>query len=51
MGVPKQLQNEEKNSIENLFSDFLIWGHLGILKWFQKGTQRPASRLNVWPNV
>jgi hypothetical protein len=32
-----------------LFFSFL--GHLGTLKWTQKGTQMPAIGLEVWPNV
>ena len=30
---------------------FSVLGHLGTPKWTQKGTQRPASERDVWPNV
>jgi hypothetical protein len=38
---------------QNRFSSFFFpcWGHLGTLKWTQKGTQRPACRWDLWPNV
>jgi hypothetical protein len=28
-----------------------FWGHLGTLKWTQKGIQRFASGWHIWPNV
>jgi hypothetical protein len=42
-------RNGPKQPENSLFC--AVFGHLGTPKWTQKGTQRPASGLDVWPNV
>jgi hypothetical protein len=41
--------NQKKRSLYAVFLSF--WGHFETPKKTQKGTQRPASGQNVWPNV
>jgi hypothetical protein len=49
-GAPIWPQNDQK--LQKTVKKFLCcFGHLGTPKWTQKGTQRPTSGRDVWPNV